>query len=124
MKDFMIPHTERVETFDINLDWWWRAKMGGLLLSDRTLNTDICPSCREDKKENLEHFLWECKGVAVHSLHVLEFLPTWAKQTIPADLYIRSVWLLDNERSIWERKTIDRVILEKWKLRMEILRNV
>ena len=65
--------------------------MGGLLLSDRTLNVDICPSCWEDKKENIEHFLWECKGVAIHSLLDLEFLPTWVKWTAPVDLHSRSV---------------------------------
>ena len=33
MHDLILPYTEKIESQDILLDWWWRAKMGSILLS-------------------------------------------------------------------------------------------
>ena len=102
MYDLILPSSEKAETFDNALDWWWRSKMGGLLYGDKVFQHVICPCCKNNTKENAEHFILECPALVQAGTFCADWAPTWVTNDEPRDLFIRLKWMLRMDRSIFQ----------------------
>ena len=122
MRDLVLPHTEKIESQDIRLDWWWRAKMGGILLSDRNVVIGLqCPLCKNNTSENIDHFLLVCSSLSYLDPLSFPWMPPWVKDNDMSLVFIRLEWLLSLERTVYERKQIGSYIQKRWKEHCEIL---
>ena len=110
MNVLILPSTEKAEMFDNKLDWWWRSKMGGLLLGEKMFQQDICPCCKMAVKENAEHFMLECPALTHASIFNVVWVPRWVCMNEPRDLLIQVQGMLSMERSIFQQKQIEALI--------------
>ena len=96
--------------------WWLRARVGGLLLGDRTDPTGHCPTCGAEGPETLEHLLFECDFTNI--VNMQQFLSLDIQH---AALYDKCKFLLAADRPYAQRERIGRKVQEIWQLRNNYL---
>ena len=109
--DKLSPLRDRDLICKTSYEWWVRARIGSLFLSERCATRPPCPLCLDNASETLEHFLFKCP-----ELIAIDWGELFAED-INIDQYTGEElcsFVLSIHRTLFEKQVAGGIIQARW----------